>query len=81
MSRAAVDDIICRLLLQDTRRSHQADKQVQLGEGENEIRSLFMRQPNLVDLDEWMCSCGSPRSPILFRALRLHPALRRRALT
>ena len=74
MSRAAVDDIICRLLLQDTRRSRQArNKQAQLGEGENEIRSLcaaakdvFMWQPNLVDLDEWTCSCGSPRSPISF---------------
>ena len=57
MSHAAVDDIICHLLLQDTWRSRPArNKQAQLGEGE--IRSLcaaakdvFMRQPNLVHLD------------------------------
>ena len=66
MSRAAVDDIIRRLLLQDTRRSRPAgNKQAQAQLGEGEIRSLcaaakdvFMRQPSLLDLDAPISICG-----------------------
>ncbi|CAD6207774.1 unnamed protein product [Miscanthus lutarioriparius] len=66
MSRAAVDDIIRRLLLQDTRRSRPAgNKQAQAQLGEGEIRSLcaaakdvFMRQPSLLDLDAPISVCG-----------------------
>jgi serine/threonine-protein phosphatase PP1 catalytic subunit len=65
MSRAAVDDMIRRLLLQDTRRSRPGNKTAQAQVAEGEIRSLcaaakdvFMRQPNLLDLDAPINICG-----------------------
>jgi serine/threonine-protein phosphatase PP1 catalytic subunit len=68
MSRAAVDDIIRCHLLQDTRCSRPGNKpqpQPQAPLAEGEIRSLcaaakdvFMRQPNLVDLDAPINICG-----------------------
>ncbi|KAG0546537.1 hypothetical protein BDA96_01G002800 [Sorghum bicolor] len=64
MSRAAVDDMIRRLLVQDARRgSRQTTQQQQLAEGE--IRSLcgaakevLMRQANLLELDAPLNICG-----------------------
>jgi serine/threonine-protein phosphatase PP1 catalytic subunit len=65
MSRAAVDDMIRRLLLQDTRRSRPGNKTAQVQVAEGEIRSLcaaakdvFMRQPNLLELDAPINICG-----------------------
>ena len=63
MSRAAVDDMIRRLLLQDARGGSRQTTQQQLAEGE--IRSLcgaanevLMRQANLLELDAPLNICG-----------------------
>ncbi|CAN6286340.1 unnamed protein product [Urochloa humidicola] len=62
MSRAALDDVIRRLLL-DTRRKPKQQQQQQLAEGEIRqlcaaAKSVFLRQPNLLELDAPLTVCG-----------------------
>ncbi|CAN6302967.1 unnamed protein product [Urochloa humidicola] len=62
MSRAALDDVIRRLLLDSTPRKKNQQQQ-QLAEGEirqlcADAKAVFLRQPNLLELDAPLVVCG-----------------------